>query len=90
MQVHYLTYIYCSLMARRGQIFPMKVVESYSLIAEFFRRVAEANFGNYTVPAVWMFSWLLEIEDSHDAKLLELIYNSEFLYESITQSLRAD
>ena len=62
----------------------MHVKILYASLHQIFWRVTKACFWDDTVAAVWMLSWLLQIENCNDILFLELIYYVEFFDQTVT------
>ena len=88
--MHYLHYPYSYLMLRNSQVFPIKVVVLNTIVHKELGRVAKSNFRYDSVTAVWMLSRLLQIENSLDSLVFELLNDVMLLDEPITESLRPD
>ena len=88
--MHYLHYSNSYFMFGNSQVLPIKVVVLNAIVHKKLRRVAKTNFGYDSVTAVWMLSRLLQIENSLDSLVFELLNDVMLLDEPVTQSLRPD
>lgn len=88
--VHYLTNINSHFMRWLLQIFPMHIKELNAVVHQDFWSVAETYFRNYSIAAVWVFTWFLEVENSFNSEHFHLVNNIKFFNQTVTQSLRAN
>ena len=88
--MHYLHYPYSYFMLGNSQVFPIKVVVLNAIVHKELRRVAKTNFRYDSVTTIWMLTGLLQIENSLNSLIFELLNDVMLLDEPITESLRPD
>jgi len=88
--VHQLTNTYGLLVTWETQILPVEVEILYAVVHEELRRVTESCARYDSISAIWVFTWLLKVEDGCNALFFELLDYVIFLNKSITQPLRPD
>lgn len=88
--MHELNDLDAHLVLRCVQVLPVEVEVRYLVLHQELRSVAKSNHGNNSITAVWMLSWLLEVEDRLHSEIVHLRKHIELSDEPITQSLRSN